>query len=124
MLRRDHRKAKARVHDDFGLAAAPALTLFGPFTAQFAAGTSLPRLRNRKGLRLLALLTLRGNPEETEGFFLAAEGMIPPESFFNPTNLGRIPAATATRTLVKKKCLPARPSRVVKMTRRRRRYDV
>jgi len=35
------------------------LTLFGPFTAQLADGTSLPQLRNRKGLRLLALLALR-----------------------------------------------------------------
>jgi hypothetical protein len=74
----------------------PPLTLFGPFTTQFAAGTSLARLRNRKGLRLLALLALRGNPEETDRFFLAIEGIIPPESFFNPTNLGRIPAAAAT----------------------------
>src|SRR5262249_22780077 len=35
------------------------LTLFGLFAAQFADGTSLPRLRNRKRLRLLALLARR-----------------------------------------------------------------
>ena len=42
---------------------------------------------------------LRGNQEETNRFFLAYEGMIPPESFFNRENLGRIMAtATATAT--------------------------
>ena len=33
---------------------------------------------------------LRGNQEATNQFFMAREGMIPPESFFNPENLQRI----------------------------------
>ena len=42
-------------------------------------------------VRLLA--ALRGNQEATNRLFLAREGMIPPESFFNPENLGRIMGA-------------------------------
>jgi flavin-dependent dehydrogenase len=33
---------------------------------------------------------LRGNQQATDEFFLAREGMIPPERFFNPENLRRI----------------------------------
>jgi flavin-dependent dehydrogenase len=33
---------------------------------------------------------LRGNQEATNHFFMAREGMIPPEAFFNPDNLQRI----------------------------------
>jgi hypothetical protein len=36
---------------------------------------------------------LRGNQEDTNRFFLAYRGMIPPETFVNPENLGRIVAA-------------------------------
>ncbi|HKE18719.1 MAG TPA: hypothetical protein VKB80_27770, partial [Kofleriaceae bacterium] len=42
-------------------------------------------------VRLMA--ALRGNQEATNQLFLAREGMIPPESFFNPENLGRLMAA-------------------------------
>lgn len=35
-------------------------------------------------------LALRGNQEDTNRFFLAREGMVPPETFFNPENLKRI----------------------------------
>ena len=35
---------------------------------------------------------LRGNQEATNRFFMAREGMIPPETFFNPDNLQRIMA--------------------------------
>jgi flavin-dependent dehydrogenase len=34
--------------------------------------------------------TLRGNQEDTNMFFLATEGMIPRERFFNPTNMQRL----------------------------------
>jgi 2-polyprenyl-6-methoxyphenol hydroxylase-like FAD-dependent oxidoreductase len=40
---------------------------------------------------------LRGNQPDTDQFYLAREGMIPPETFFNPANLGRIAAAAAGR---------------------------
>jgi len=33
---------------------------------------------------------LRGNQADTNRFFLAYQGMIPREEFFNPENLGRI----------------------------------
>ena len=36
---------------------------------------------------------LRGNQEATNQFYLAREGVIPPESFFNPDNLQRIMAS-------------------------------
>ena len=39
------------------------------------------------------LAALHGNQEETNRFFMAREGLIPRESFFNPENLGRIIAA-------------------------------
>jgi hypothetical protein len=35
---------------------------------------------------------LRGDQEETNRFFMAREGMIPPETFFNSENLRRIMA--------------------------------
>jgi hypothetical protein len=35
---------------------------------------------------------LHGNQEATNHFFMAREGMIPPETFFNPDNLQRIMA--------------------------------
>ena len=35
---------------------------------------------------------LHGNQEATNQFFMAREGMIPPETFFNPENLQRIMA--------------------------------
>jgi flavin-dependent dehydrogenase len=35
-------------------------------------------------------LALRGNQEETNRYYMAIEGMIPPETFFNPENLQRI----------------------------------
>jgi flavin-dependent dehydrogenase len=35
-------------------------------------------------------LALRGNQEETNCYYMAIEGMIPPETFFNPENLQRI----------------------------------
>jgi flavin-dependent dehydrogenase len=35
---------------------------------------------------------LRGNQEATNRYFMAREGMIPPEAFFNPQNLGRLMA--------------------------------
>jgi flavin-dependent dehydrogenase len=38
---------------------------------------------------------LRDSPEDTRGFFMAVEGMIPPEKFFNPQNMGRIMAHAA-----------------------------
>ncbi|HKV85379.1 MAG TPA: FAD-dependent monooxygenase [Ktedonobacterales bacterium] len=41
---------------------------------------------------------LRGNQEDTNRLFLAREGMIPPETFFNPTHVGRIMATAAART--------------------------
>jgi len=42
---------------------------------------------------LLALrAAIRGNQEETNRFFLAQEGMIPPEEFFNSDNLQRLKA--------------------------------
>jgi 2-polyprenyl-6-methoxyphenol hydroxylase-like FAD-dependent oxidoreductase len=33
---------------------------------------------------------LREDPEETRRFYMAREGMIPPEEFFSPENLGRL----------------------------------
>jgi 2-polyprenyl-6-methoxyphenol hydroxylase-like FAD-dependent oxidoreductase len=33
---------------------------------------------------------LRGNQEDTNRFFMAKQGMIPPEQFFNPQNLRRL----------------------------------
>jgi hypothetical protein len=35
---------------------------------------------------------LRGNQEATNHFFMAREGMLPSEAFFNPENLQRIMA--------------------------------
>jgi 2-polyprenyl-6-methoxyphenol hydroxylase-like FAD-dependent oxidoreductase len=35
-------------------------------------------------------LALRGNQEDTNRFYLAREGMIPPETFFNSENLKRL----------------------------------
>ena len=35
---------------------------------------------------------LRGRQAETNRFYLAYQGMVPPESFFNPENLGRLMA--------------------------------
>jgi flavin-dependent dehydrogenase len=41
--------------------------------------------------RLLAIrAAIRGNQEETNRFFMARQGMIPPEEFFNPENLQRL----------------------------------
>ena len=42
-----------------------------------------------------AQAALRGNQEATNRFFMAREGMIPPETFFNPDNLQRIMAKAA-----------------------------
>ena len=40
---------------------------------------------------LLAIrAAIRGNQKETNRFFLAQEGLIPPEEFFNPDNLQRL----------------------------------
>ena len=39
------------------------------------------------------LTALYGNQEETNNFFMAREGLMPRESFFNPENLRRIVAA-------------------------------
>jgi flavin-dependent dehydrogenase len=39
---------------------------------------------------------LRGNQEATNRFFMAREGLIPPEAFFNPENLQRIMATAGT----------------------------
>jgi len=36
------------------------------------------------------LEAIRGDQEATNRFFMAREGMIPPETFFNPENLGRV----------------------------------
>jgi hypothetical protein len=36
------------------------------------------------------LAALKGNQEATNRFFMAREGMIAPETFFNPENLKRI----------------------------------
>ena len=41
------------------------------------------------------MAALQGNQEATNRFFLAREGMIPPETFFNPENLQRLTAAAA-----------------------------
>jgi flavin-dependent dehydrogenase len=41
------------------------------------------------------LAALNGNQEATNAFFMAREGMIPPETFFNPENLQRILGANA-----------------------------
>jgi flavin-dependent dehydrogenase len=38
---------------------------------------------------------IRGNPEASRQFYMAVEGMIPREEFFNPSNLGRIFAGQA-----------------------------
>jgi 2-polyprenyl-6-methoxyphenol hydroxylase-like FAD-dependent oxidoreductase len=47
--------------------------------------------------RLLAIrAAVRGNQEETNRFYLARQGMIPPEEFFNPSNLERLMAAAGT----------------------------
>jgi hypothetical protein len=35
---------------------------------------------------------IRGNPEASRQFYMAVEGMIPREAFFNPTNLERLSA--------------------------------
>lgn len=43
-------------------------------------------------------LALRGNQEETNRYYMANEGMIPRESFFNPANLQRIAAMAKTST--------------------------
>jgi hypothetical protein len=37
-------------------------------------------------------VALRGDQEATDWFFMAREGMIPREAFFNPENLQRIMA--------------------------------
>jgi hypothetical protein len=42
-------------------------------------------------LRLRA--AVRGDQVQTNRFFLATEGLIPPESFFNPENLSRLMGA-------------------------------
>jgi hypothetical protein len=39
---------------------------------------------------------LQGNQEDTNRFFMAREGMIPREEFFNPENLQRIMAKAQT----------------------------
>jgi flavin-dependent dehydrogenase len=45
--------------------------------------------------RLLAIrAAVRGNQEETNRFFMARQGMIPPEEFFNPENLQRLLGGT------------------------------
>ena len=36
------------------------------------------------------LEAIRGDQEATNRFFMAREGMIPPETFFNPENLVRV----------------------------------
>jgi len=41
------------------------------------------------------ITALQGNQDATNRFFMAREGMIPPETFFNPENLGRILGASA-----------------------------
>jgi len=40
------------------------------------------------------IAALQGNPEATNRFFMAREGMIPPETFFNPENLQRLMGAS------------------------------
>jgi len=48
---------------------------------------------------LLAIrAAIRGNQEETNRFFLAQEGLIPPEKFFNPDNLQRLNEQAETRS--------------------------
>ena len=39
---------------------------------------------------------LRGNPADTNHYYRAVEGMVPPDTFFNPENLQRIVAQGAT----------------------------
>ena len=48
-----------------------------------------PRRGDVVGLRA----ALRGNQEETNTFFLATEGMIPRERFFNPETMQRLLAS-------------------------------
>jgi hypothetical protein len=42
---------------------------------------------------------LRGNQEETNRFFLARQGMIPPEEFFNADNLQRLKARVGSAAM-------------------------
>jgi 2-polyprenyl-6-methoxyphenol hydroxylase-like FAD-dependent oxidoreductase len=41
---------------------------------------------------------IRGNQEATNKFFLARQGMIPPEEFFNPENLEKLKVRAAARS--------------------------
>lgn len=69
------------------------------------AATMRDYLENMEIARLTALPSevaqlrraLRGNQEDTNRFFLAREELIPPESFFNPENMGRIMGAGGVR---------------------------
>jgi flavin-dependent dehydrogenase len=53
------------------------------------------RLRPPPPEQYALLAALRSSPADTNHFFLARQGMVPPETFFNPDNLRRIRAAAA-----------------------------
>jgi flavin-dependent dehydrogenase len=57
--------------------------------------------------KLLAIrAAVRGNQEDTNSFYLARQGMIPPEQFFNPDNLQRLMARADGAGPVRSRALP------------------
>jgi flavin-dependent dehydrogenase len=51
------------------------------------------------GEELAIRAAIRGNQEETNKFYLARQGMIPPREFFNPDNLQRLKTRVGSRTV-------------------------
>jgi 2-polyprenyl-6-methoxyphenol hydroxylase-like FAD-dependent oxidoreductase len=58
--------------------------------ADYAENLNMARFRPFPAEVLAIRAAIRGNQDDTNQFFLAREGMIPANQFFNPDNLGRL----------------------------------
>jgi hypothetical protein len=63
--------------------------------ADFRANLDLARFKPPPADQQRLQAALEGDQEATNQFFMAREGMIPPERFFNPGNLQRVMAGAA-----------------------------
>jgi flavin-dependent dehydrogenase len=65
---------------------------------QYKLNVSLAAFEPRPAQERQLMAAIAGNQEEMNRFFRAREGMIPPESFFNPENIARLIGAGGSRT--------------------------
>jgi hypothetical protein len=66
----------------------------GAMAADWGQNLQLARFAPPQAEQQVLMRALVGEEEDTRRFFLAREGMIPPETFFNPANIRRIVAGS------------------------------